>query len=160
MKEALFLWNPATYDPTRGGSSYRTQANFIQSSFLVLDFDNGTLSPEEFENIFWKEAKRGHKHSFIICNSFSRYPKAPNKFRVIFFYQRPARSIEEHQAAYDYVLRRLEEWGHTEKSSEARPQLQERSAIVLDTLHQPMASQVSFLPDLRHQNTGPGAMCD
>ncbi len=121
MKEALFLWNPATYDPTKGGSSYRTQANFIQSFFLVLDFDNGTLSPGEFENIFWKEAKRGHKHSFIICNSYSCYPKAPNKFRVIFFYKRPVQSIEEHKAVYEYVSRRLEEWGHTEKTSELDP---------------------------------------
>jgi hypothetical protein len=84
----------------------------------VLDFDNGTLSPEEFENIFWKEAKRGGKHSFIICNSFSRSRLQPNKFRVAFPYKRPARSIEEHRAAYEHVLRRLEECGHTEKSAE------------------------------------------
>jgi hypothetical protein len=34
---------------------------------------------------------------------------------------RTARSIEEHQAVYKYVLRRLEECGHTEKSSELDP---------------------------------------
>ena len=119
-KEELFLWNPAIYNPTRG-KGYRTQTNFIQSSFLVLDFDDGTLSPQEFENIFWKEAKRGRRHSFIICNTFSRSPDKPNKFRVIFFYLHPARSIEEHQAVYEYILRRLEECGYTEKSSQLDP---------------------------------------
>lgn len=119
-KEELFLWNPAIYDPTRR-EGYRTQANFIQSSFLVLDFDNGSLSPPAFENIFWKQARRGRRHSFIICNTFSRSPDKPNKFRVIFFYLHPARSIEEHRAVYEYVLGRLEECGHTEKSSQLDP---------------------------------------
>ena len=91
------------------------------SSFLVLDFDDGTLSPEEFEHIFWRKAKRGQKHSFIIHSSFNRSQDTPNRFRVIFFYQRPAQSIEDHKAVYDYVVKRLGEWGHTEGSSELDP---------------------------------------
>jgi hypothetical protein len=83
----------------------------------VLDFDGGTLSPEQFEDIFWNKAPREQKHSFIICNSFSRCPEMPNKYRVIFPYLRPARSIAEHKAAYAYVLRRLQEAGHSEESS-------------------------------------------
>jgi hypothetical protein len=115
-KDELFLWNPAVFDPAKG-DGYRTQANFDQSFFLVLDFDGGTLSPEAFEDIFWHEAERGFRHSFIICNSFSHSPDTPNKYRVVFFYRQPARSIEEHKAAYAYIVRRLEEAGHTEASS-------------------------------------------
>jgi hypothetical protein len=59
----------------------------------VLDFDGGALSPEAFEEIFWTKAERGQRHSFIICNSFSCSPEAPNKYRVIFFYLRPALAL-------------------------------------------------------------------
>ena len=90
-RKSFFYGIQRIYDHYRG-DGYRTQLNFLQSFFWCLDFDNGTLSPEEFENIFWKEAKRGHRHSFIICNSFSCSPDTPNKFRVILFYLRPARS--------------------------------------------------------------------
>ena len=116
-KDDLILWNPATFDP-KGGEGYRRQEYFIQSSCLVLDFDDGTLSPEEFEDIFWHKAKRGEKHSFVIHNSFSRSEDQPNKFRVILFYQQPAQSIEDHKAAYRYVVRRLEACGHTEQSAQ------------------------------------------
>jgi hypothetical protein len=68
-KDELFLYNSATFDP-KGGEGYRRQEYFVQSSFLVLDFDDGTLSPEEFEDIFWHTAKRGERHSFVIHNSF------------------------------------------------------------------------------------------
>jgi len=119
-KDELFLWNPATFDP-KGGEGYRRQEYFVQSSLLVLDFDDGTLSPEEFEDIFWHKAKRGERHSFVIHNSFSRSKEHPNKFRVILFYQRPPQSIEDHQATYDYISERLRESGHTLESSELDP---------------------------------------
>jgi hypothetical protein len=68
-KQQMFLLIPATFEhrPNEGG--YRRQASFVQSPFLVLDFDNGDLSPEVFEDIFWKNAKRGKKHCFLICNT-------------------------------------------------------------------------------------------
>ncbi len=119
-KSELFLWNPATFDP-KGGEGYRRQEYFVQSFFMVLDFDDGTLSPEEFEDIFWHEAERGEKHSFIIHNSFRCQRTVPNRFRVILFYRCPAQSIEEHQAVYDYIVRRLEEKGHTEETSKLDP---------------------------------------
>lgn len=115
-KDELFLWSPATFDP-KGGEGYRRQDYFVRSSFLVLDFDDGTLSPDDFQDIFWHKAKRGERHSFVIHNSFSRSAEHPNKFRVILFYQKPAQSIEDHKASYHYVVRRLEEWGHTEESA-------------------------------------------
>ena len=119
-KDEAFLWNPAVFNASRG-DGYRTQSNFIRSSFLVLDFDGGTLSPEEFEEIFWSSARGAGRHSFITCNSFSRSPAAPNKFRVIFPYRQPAQSIAEHKAAYAYIVTRLEEAGHTPASAQLDP---------------------------------------
>ena len=115
-KDELFLWNPAIYDPSRG-NGYRTQANFIRTYFLVLDFDGGTLSPEQFVDIYWNKAPRGQKHSLVICNSFSRCPEMPNKYRVIFPYLHAATSIAAHKAAYAYVARRLRNYGHSEQSA-------------------------------------------
>ena len=82
---------------------------------LVLDFDNGNLSPEKFEDIFWDNAGTGRKRSFIICNSFSRSPEQPNRFRVMFLYKKPARSIAEHEAVYNSIVERLEGEGFTVK---------------------------------------------
>ena len=88
------LFNPAIFDASIDPKvGYRTQKNFSFSSMLVLDFDNGNLSPEKFEDIFWHKAGKGLKRSFIICNSFSRSSKQPNRFRVMFLTRNlPARS--------------------------------------------------------------------
>jgi hypothetical protein len=83
---------------------------------MVLDFDNGNLSPEEFERIFWHDAGRGRK-SFLICNSFSRCEAKANKFRVVMFYKRPALSLDHHAAVHDAIARRLEKYGYTEEST-------------------------------------------
>ncbi len=82
---------------------------------LVLDFDNGKLSPEQFEDIFWRKAGKGLKRSFIICNSFSRSPGEPNRFRVIFPFKKPARSINEHKAVLNSIVSRLESEGFSEE---------------------------------------------
>jgi hypothetical protein len=95
---------------------------FKQSSFLLLDFDGGNLSPEDFERIFWMTAGRGLKRSFVICNSFHRCAATPNKFRVVMFYKRPATSLEQHKAVYKAIVARLEEHGFTAESSKLDPQ--------------------------------------
>ncbi len=74
---------------------------------LVLDFDNGALSPERFVEMFWTKAGRGQKRSFVICNTYSRSPEEPNRFRVILFFKTPARSIAEYQAVFDSVISRI-----------------------------------------------------
>ena len=58
----------------------RTLANALFSNFVTVDIDNGDLSPEEFKRIFQK----GHKHSMIMINSFSRSVERPNNYRAIF----------------------------------------------------------------------------
>lgn len=88
----------------------------MASYFLVLDFDGGDLTPEAFEDIFWRKVKKGQRHPFIIHSTFNRRAENPNKFHVILPYKRPARSFEEHRAVYDYIVWRLEEAGYTEKS--------------------------------------------
>ena len=84
---------------------------------MVLDFDNGTLSPNDFIRLFWTEAGSAGKRSFIICNTFSRSPAEPNRFRVILLYRRPATSIEQHQAVFDAVVSRLEKHGYTKETA-------------------------------------------
>lgn len=109
-EEALF--NLSVFEPPEGSEHYRRLVHFKSAGGLVLDFDNGEVSPEEFERIFWKEAGRGRKISFIIMNTFSRSETRPDKFRVIIPFRRPVESKEEYHAAYDYVTRRIEERGH------------------------------------------------
>lgn len=72
-KEEQYLFNPATFNG-REGESFRTQASFASSSAMVLDFDDGNLSPERFKGIFWNDPTGPLRTSFIICNSFSRSP--------------------------------------------------------------------------------------
>jgi hypothetical protein len=112
-KKERFLFVSARFDPSLDpGKGYRTQANFHSASMLVLDFDNGSLSPEKFVELFWSKAGRGQKRSFILCNTFSRSPEEPNRFRAILFFTTPARSIAAYQAVFDSVIARIVEEGY------------------------------------------------
>jgi hypothetical protein len=121
-KSEKLFFNPCVFVPPAGADGYRRLEYFKQSSFLVLDFDGGILSPEDFERIFWTDAARGRKRSFVICNSFDRSAKDPNKFRVVLFYKRPATSLEQHKAVYAAIVARLEEHGFTAESAKLDPQ--------------------------------------
>jgi len=115
-KEEGYLFNMTEFDPQQGALGMRRQEHFVAADGLILDFDSGDLSPEQFEQIFWHEAGRGLKRSFLIANSFSRSPGHPNRFRVIFPFKRSALSIGEVQAVYDSIVKRLEGHGYTEAS--------------------------------------------
>lgn len=106
------MFNLSSFDPPDGADDYRTLEHFRSASGLVLDFDNGEVSPQEFQRIFWTEAGRGRKMSFAIMNTFSRNVSAPNKFRVVIPFRQPTRSVEEFHAAYDHIVRRIEERGY------------------------------------------------
>ena len=69
------LFNPCLFAPPPDAEGYRRMEYFKQAEFFLLDFDNGDLSPEKFESIFWNDAGRGRKRSFVICNSYSRCAK-------------------------------------------------------------------------------------
>jgi hypothetical protein len=116
-KEAGLWINAATFDPGDRPKGYRLKECFVQSSCLILDFDNGELSPDVFIDIFYRKARRYEKRSFVIFNSFSRCPEMPNKFRVIMFYKRPAQSIAEHKAVYDNIVWRLSDNGYSPDKS-------------------------------------------
>jgi hypothetical protein len=115
-KDESVMFCLTEFDPTRDPEGYRRQANFVRSYGLVLDFDGGSLSPEEFDRIFWSEAGTTGKRSFIITNSFSRSAANPNRFRVIFPFKVPATSLAEFQAVYDSLVNRLRDHGHTVES--------------------------------------------
>ncbi len=118
-KQEQYLFNAATF--VDNGKSFRTQDSFLSAFAMVLDFDDGDLSPDDFKEIFWSNAKGPPRKSFIICNSFSRSPEQPNKFRVILPYLKPAQSVAEHQAVYDSIVARLEETGFTQASAKLDP---------------------------------------
>ena len=90
-----------------GEAGYRRQNNFRCAYGLVLDFDNGLLSPEEFERIFWHDAGPLGKTSFIICNSFSRSAPQPNRYRVIVPFRNPCPSLELFQLVHDSLVERI-----------------------------------------------------
>ena len=119
-KSDKLLFNPCLFEPPDGADGYRRMDYFKQSSFLVLDFDDGNLSPEKFASIFWADAGRGQKRSFVVCNSFNRCAEAPNRFRAILFYKRAATSLEQHKAVYAAIVARLEIHGFTAESVKSR----------------------------------------
>lgn len=116
-KERTYMFNPTSFVLAPGEDGLRRLANFSKSSFMVLDFDDGNLSPDEFINLFGETAPAHDRLSFVICNSFSRSPEQSNRFRVIIFYTRPATSIEQHHSVYDYLCARLARSGLDERSS-------------------------------------------
>ena len=61
----------------------------------------------------WTEPGDHRKRSFMICNTFSRSEKEPNRFRVIIPFQRPVLSKEVFQAIYDQIVDRLMRSGFT-----------------------------------------------
>lgn len=111
-----FMVNSSVYEVPENYEGYRRGENFVASSMLVLDFDGGNLSIQNFEDIFWHKAGRGRQWTFIICNSFSRSSSDPNRFRVFMPFSDPVFCIDQYGAVYDSILRRLEGHGYTEES--------------------------------------------
>ena len=121
-KEELYVMFTMTeFDPSIDPEGYRRQVNIKRIYGLILDFDGGNLSPEEFERLFWLEASRGDKFAFIICNSFSRRPEEPNRFRVIIPFRTPVSSLTEFQAIYDWFVDLLGEHGYTASDAKLDP---------------------------------------
>ena len=124
-KEDRRMYNPAVYLRPPGGYGWRTIANYQASSMLVLDFDNGDVSPEQFTSTFGRDVSPQRRLNFAIYNSFSRSPQEPNCFHVVVFFREPARSVEEHKAVFDTIVRRLEE----ERFSRDRMELDDCSGV-------------------------------
>jgi Type III restriction enzyme, res subunit len=120
-KDDSVLFNPTVFYAPPGAVGYRKKDYFLQSSFLVLDFDDGNLSPEAFESIFYHKGKGKVKTSFVICNTFSRSPDKPNKFRVILFYKKPTLSISDHHDMFDAIVERLADAGFSKEAAQLDP---------------------------------------
>jgi hypothetical protein len=116
-KEKQYLFNGTVFKPPEGSTGYRRQEYFYCSFFIVLDFDDGKLTPDCFIDLFWKKAGAAQKRSFLICNSYSRSAEKPNRFRVMLLYRRPATSLEQHQAVYDAVVGPLAKAGYSEEAA-------------------------------------------
>ncbi len=116
------MMTPAVFLRPDAGEGYRRKDYFVASSLLMLDFDNGVITPLRFKAEFGTEqpivAKR---HPFIIFNSFSASPSYPNKFRVAMFFKRPALSLDEHEATYLYIRERLALSGYAPMDSGLDP---------------------------------------
>jgi hypothetical protein len=110
-KEMSLLCNPSHYERQLDSGGLRRGKNFCHSSFLVLDFDSGDVSPEIFEELFWSQASRGNKRSLVMYNTFSRARDNPNRFRALMFYSQLAKDIDHHKACYDYVEQQLTKAG-------------------------------------------------
>ncbi len=76
-KDKSLLFNGVTYKTEES----RALSNVDYASIVVVDIDDGDLTPEKFKEIFTKKVK----HSFFMCNSFSRSIEKPNNYRAVFF---------------------------------------------------------------------------
>jgi hypothetical protein len=116
-KDERYMFNAGSYQPPEGSEGYRRQEYFREGSCLILDFDSGRVSPQDFINIFGKDALKERRRSFLIFNSFSRAPDDPNRFRVVMFYQRPVTSIVEHRSVFDWIEEVLDNAGYPSEVS-------------------------------------------
>lgn len=116
-KDEVVMLNSAVFDGSIDTDGYRRQANFIQSNMMILDFDDGELSAEQFEDIFWYRTNKVQRRSFIICNSYSRSKEQPNRFRVFMFYKHAVTSIEQHKAVLKDITNTLEKNGFDSTNS-------------------------------------------
>jgi hypothetical protein len=106
LKEESRLINAGVFTTE---SAARSHKNFVHSEMIILDFDNGKLSPEDFINVFWNDCDEKLRHTFFICNSWSRSESEPNRFRVFIPTSRTMNTISEYKTVYYYVLSRLVE---------------------------------------------------
>lgn len=111
-KEEAALFNPSVYRSAQFGESVKSNATFEKASFIVLDFDGGTVSIEGFIRTFWTDAGAATKRSFIIHNTFRTSPEEPNRFRVILPLKQAVYSTEVYQSIWDDLKGTLERAGY------------------------------------------------
>jgi hypothetical protein len=87
---------------------------------IILDFDDGTCTPQEAYRIFWGEAGKSMKVPHVITNTFSTAPGA-SKFRVVVIFKQPISSKEQFEAVFDWFVTRLAEEGHAPETSGLDP---------------------------------------
>ena len=89
------------------GESSRTLEDVAYASCVILDIDQGDLSPETFKSIF----KEHHKHSMIMMNSFSRTQEQPNHYRALFFLKEKV-SDDTYRLVHQYLQKIIADQGY------------------------------------------------
>lgn len=111
------MYNPAVFEQWELGSGFRTKVNWLSASAMVLDFDGGEVSPEDFIRLFHTDCTDAEKMSFLIYNSFSRSETDPNRFHVVIPYQVPIFELAVHHAIFDFFQDRLARSGFPPETS-------------------------------------------
>jgi hypothetical protein len=93
----------------------KTKENVLCSDILVLDCDDGDISPIEFKKIF----EFDFKYSCIIMNTFSTSKDDPNRFRVIFALDRKVDNDEYYQLQ-KHIQNILQDYGYVSCSKQDR----------------------------------------
>jgi hypothetical protein len=114
-KDESFLFNGVTYKTEES----RTMSNVDFASIVVIDIDDGDLSPEVFRDIFTNKTK----HSFFMCNSFSRSTEKPNNFRAVFFINQVVND-EIYRDIHLYLQNIIAKYGYITCSKQERNKLQ------------------------------------
>ena len=114
VKDESFLFNGVTYKTEES----RALSNVDYASIVVVDIDDGDLSPEKFKEIFTKKVK----HSFFMCNSFSRSTEKPNNFRAVFFINEVVND-EIYRDIHQYIQDIIKKNGYITCSNDQRNKL-------------------------------------
>ena len=108
--------NYSKYKDENKPDGVRQKDNIEYSDALILDFDGGDFSPEDFKSIFNENGtgryKKSNKLSFVMYNSFSRSKETPNKFRVIIPFKESL-APEEFKSSYLWIKKTIENHGFT-----------------------------------------------
>jgi hypothetical protein len=121
-----FSFNYSKYKDVVKSDGIRQKDNIEYSDALILDFDGGDFSKDDFIRIFNENGtgryKKSNKLSFVMYNSFSCGPERygengdlishPNKFRVILPFKE-AVSAEEFKSSYLWIKKIIENNGFT-----------------------------------------------
>lgn len=111
VKKSQGLFNGSTYDEE---TSRKCLQDIKYSSFVLVDIDDGDLSPEEFSRIFGKD----YKHSHILMNSFSRKEETPNRYRALFFITEKV-TDEVYRDIHAYIRNIVKKYGYLSPHSDA-----------------------------------------
>ena len=103
-KEAARLFSPAIFDPNRVAGSNRAKENIAYLCNLVLDCENGQLTPEEIPNLF-----PGLR--MVVTNTFNHTSDKP-RFRVI-IPTTERMTPEVYRLIYNCLAEKLEDAGYS-----------------------------------------------
>jgi hypothetical protein len=118
-KDESLLFNGVTYKTEES----RTLKNVDYASIVVIDIDNGDLTPKKFKEIFTKEVK----HSFFMCNSFSRSIEKPNNYRAVFFINQVVND-EIYRKIHQYLQEIIAQNGYITCSTDQRNKLKSENS--------------------------------